>query len=70
MTTCVGSAVGLASAAAVTNAGNSIFMEGDGGYISNNTSGEKIPLRKKGGTYVFEVEWVEDDAPVPFARPE
>ena len=47
----------LASAAAVTKAGNSIVMKDGGGYILNNKTGENIELKEKGGTFVFESEW-------------
>ena len=67
----------LASAAAVTKAGNSIVMTDGGGYILNNKTGEKIELKEKGGTFVFEVEWEDvggggEDcgARASFTRPE
>ena len=45
----------LASAAAVTRAGNRIVMEEDGGYIENKTTGERMKVRVERNTYVYDV---------------
>ena len=47
----------LASAAAVTKAGNTVVLKRGGGYIQNDRTGERIELQERGGTFVFEVEW-------------
>ena len=67
----------LASAAAVVKAGNNIVMTKGGGYIVNEKTGERVELREKGGTFVFDVEWEESGAGeqptgarAPFGRPE
>ena len=51
-----------ASAVAVVEAGNDIVLSKrkGGSYIENTKSGEKVYLRKKGGTYVFDAEWEEE----------
>ena len=46
----------LASAASIVKAGNRVILEGDGGYIENVVTKQRIPLKIEGGTFVFEVE--------------
>ena len=53
----------LASAAAVVEAGNDIVLSNrkGGSYIMNIKTQEKIFLKKKGGTFVFDVEFEGDE---------
>ena len=46
----------LASAAAIAKLGNKVVMEGPGGYIQNERTGDRIDLKLKGGVYVFDIE--------------
>jgi hypothetical protein len=49
----------LASAAAVVEAGNEVVLSNrkGGSYIKNLNTGELVYLKKKGGTFVFDVEF-------------
>ena len=51
----------LASAAAVVDAGNDVYLTGrkGGSYIENVKSGERVYLKRKGGTFVFDVEFMD-----------
>ena len=46
----------LASALAVVKAGNGIVLSKEGSFIKNKKTKEKIMLKMKGGTFVFDVE--------------
>ena len=46
----------LVSAAAVARLGNKVVMEGAGGYIMNEKTGDRINLELKGGVYVFYID--------------
>ena len=51
----------LASAVKMCEAGNRIFMDATGCYIQNIKTGEKMALRKEGGTFVFDVQYSVND---------
>ena len=47
----------LAAVSAMTDAGNTVVFSGKwGSYIENDQTGERIPLEKRGGTYVMVLE--------------
>ncbi len=50
----------LASALAIANAGNSIVLESGWrkSYIENVRTGDRIMLKERGGTYVFDADCV------------
>ena len=52
----------LVSVARIVEKGNEVhFGPGkDGNFIRNLRTGEKIPLKRKRGGYVMEVDWVSD----------
>ena len=47
----------LLSVSKIVNAGNRVVFEGDGGYIIDLHSGEKIRMRVQGGMYHIKT-WV------------
>ena len=38
-------------------AGNTVVMNKDGGYIQNDVTGERMRLRRERGTFVFHVKF-------------
>jgi len=51
----------LASAACVTRAGNRIMLDGEGGFIENKFTGEKMQVQIENGVYVYEVQMESGD---------
>ena len=47
----------LASAAAVVKVGNRIVLDEMGSYVENKVTGEKMEVKMRNGTFVFEVEY-------------
>ena len=47
----------LAAAGKVVEAGNRVILDEGGSYIENKATGEKMPLRKEKGVYVFDVKY-------------
>ena len=50
----------LASVRRVVERGNVVCFHPEGSYIENIKSKERIPLRKKGGSYVMDVDLMVD----------
>ena len=48
----------LVAVGAVCDAGNRVVFEAEGGEIINKATGKKIPMRRQGGTYEFDM-WVK-----------
>ena len=46
----------LASAARIVKSGNRVVLDQDGSFIENKGTGERMEVRVKDGTFVFEVE--------------
>lgn len=51
----------LASAVSVAKAGNRIVVDGDGGYIENKATGDRMKVRVEQNTFVYDVQ-LEDGA--------
>ena len=37
-----------------------MFSRKRGSYVENETTGERIPMIRKGGTYAMELDWVDE----------
>ena len=50
----------LAAAGKVVEAGNRVVLDEGDSYIENKATGEKMPLRKEKGVYVFDVKFEDE----------
>ena len=48
----------LGSVSAVVDGGNKVVFAKGGSYVENEVTKEKIPMRRKGGVYVMELEGI------------
>ena len=55
----------LLSVAKIVQAGNRVVFEDNNNFIENTTSGKRIPIEQKNGSYVMKV-WIPRDQRSPF----
>ena len=55
----------LLSVAKIVQAGNRVVFDSNNNYIENTTSGKRIPIEQKNGSYVMKV-WIPRDQKSPF----
>ena len=55
----------LLSVAKIVQAGNKVEFENNSNDIENTTSGKRIPIEQKNGSYVMKV-WIPRDQKSPF----
>ena len=50
----------LAAAGKVVEAGNRVVLDEGDSYVENKATGERMPLRKEKGVYVFDVKYEDE----------